>query len=126
MEQILTENNPEKIFKSMLPKKPLKVITPEDIIERRKRACINYLNKLNGIIVEKPTIEEIKQKRLETKRQFQALHRTEYNEYMNNYMKERYKNNEEYRLKIQTRARLRADKHRQNKLLESQEIINVM
>ena len=45
---------------------------------------------------------------------------------MNNYMKERYKNNEEYRLKIQTRARLRADKHRQNKLLESQEIINVM
>ena len=33
---------------------------------------------------------------------------------------------EEHRLKEQARARLRADKRRQNKLLESQEIINVM
>ena len=45
---------------------------------------------------------------------------------MNNYMKEKYKNNVEHRLKEQARARLRADKHRQNKLLESIEIINVM
>ena len=116
MEQILTENKPEKIFKVILQKKPLKVITPEDIIEKRKRACISFLNKIDGIIVEKPTIEEMKQKRKETKRQYEQLHRAEYNAYMNNYMKEKYKNNEEHRLKIQTRARLRADKHRQNKL----------
>ena len=126
MEQILTENKPEKIFKVILQKKPLKVITPEDIIERRKRACISFLNKIDGIIVEKPTIEEMKQKRIETKRQYEQLHRAEYNTYMNNYMKEKYKNNEEHRLKEQARARLRADKRRQNKLLESQEIINVM
>ena len=126
MEQILTENKPEKIFKVILQKKPLKVITPEEQRERRKKACISFLNKIEGIIVEKPTIEEMKQKRKETKRQYEQLHRAEYNAYMNNYMKEKYKNNEEHRLKEQARARLRADKRRQNKLLESQEIINVM
>ena len=42
---------------------------------------------------------------------------------MNNYMKEKYKNDEVYRLKEQERARSRWDKKRKTKLLESSEII---
>ena len=107
MEQVLTEDKPDKIFKIVSQKKPLKVITPEDKLERLKRTYLNFLNKANGIIVEKPTIEELKQKRLETKQQFRELHRTAYNAYMNNYMKEKYKNDDTHRLKEQERARLR-------------------
>jgi hypothetical protein len=107
MEEVLTEDKPDKIFKIVSHKKPLKVITPENKLERLKRTCLNFLNKANGIIVEKPTIEEIKQKRLENKRKYIELHRQGYNAYMNNYMKEKYKNDEAHRLKEQERARLR-------------------
>jgi hypothetical protein len=123
MEEVLTEDKPDKIFKLVSHKKTLKVITPEDKLERLKRTCLNFLNKANGIIVEKPTTEEIKQKQLETKHKYLELHRTEYNAYMNNYMKEKYKNNDAHRLKEQERARLRWVKKREAKLLESSEII---
>ena len=42
MEQILTEDKPEKIFKIVSHKKPLKIITPEEKIERLKRTYINF------------------------------------------------------------------------------------
>ena len=123
MEQVLTENKPDKIFKIVPYKKYIKVITPEETLERLKRTYQNLLNKANGIIVEKPTAEEIKQRKLETKQKFRELHRTAYNAYMNNYMKEKYKNDEVYRLKEQERARSRWIKKRKTKLLESSEII---
>ena len=123
MEQVLTENKPDKIFKIVPYKKYIKVITPEETLERLKRTYQIFLNKANGIIVEKPTAEEIKQRKLETKQKFRELHRTAYNAYMNNYMKEKYKNYEVYRLKEQERARSRWDKKRKTKLLESSEII---
>ena len=123
MEQVLTENKPDKIFKIVPYKKYIKVITPEETLERLKRTYQNFLNKANGIIVEKPTDEEIKQRKLESKRKFRELHRTAYNAYMNNYMKDKYKNNDEYRLKEQERGRLRWAKKCEAKLLKSSEII---
>jgi hypothetical protein len=123
MEQLLTEDKPDKTFKIVSHKKTQKVITPEDKLERLKRTYINFLNKANGILVEKPTIEELKERKLKTKQQLRELHRTSYNAYMHTYMKDKYKHADAHRLKEQARARLRWVKKREAKLLESSEII---
>ena len=123
IEQVLTDDKPEKIFKIVSHKKPLKVITPEEKLERLKRTYLNFLNKANGIIIETATIEELKQRKLETRQRFRELHRPAYNIYMNNYMKEKYKNDDAHRLKEQERAKLRWLKKREATLLEHSEII---
>ena len=66
-----------------------------------------FKNKANGIIVEKPTAEEIKQRSKQVKQEFRELHKTAYNLYMNNLMKDKYKNHEAYRLQEKERCRLR-------------------
>jgi SpoU rRNA methylase family enzyme len=60
--EALTIDKPDKIFKIVPHRKPKKIITPEEQLEQRTRNCINFLNKANGIIAVKPTLEEIKQK----------------------------------------------------------------
>jgi hypothetical protein len=57
-EQVLTTlDKPEQIFKIVPHKKAPTLLTPEEKKERLKRTYQNYINKANGIIVEKPTIK---------------------------------------------------------------------
>jgi hypothetical protein len=117
---LLSEDNkalPDKIYKIVPHRKPKKIVTPEDKLEQRKRNCINFLNKVNGNEPLKPTIEEIKQRNRQTNDNFRKLHKTAYNAYMNALMKERYKNDEAYRLREKERGKLRVLKRREAKLL---------
>jgi hypothetical protein len=50
--------------------------------------------------------------------------KTAYNAYMNNYMKEKYKNDPDFRLKEKERSKLKILKRNEAKLLQSNEIIN--
>jgi hypothetical protein len=115
--EALTIDKPDKIFKIVPHRKPKKIITPEEQLEQRTRNCINFLNKADGNVPLKPTIEEIKQRNRQTNDNFRKLHKTAYNAYMNALMKERYKNDEAYRLREKERGRLRVLKRREAKLL---------
>jgi hypothetical protein len=112
---LLTLDKPDKIFKIVPHKKPKKIITPEEKLERYKRTCINFLNQVNGIIAEKPTIEEIKQRNRQNNANFRELHKTPYNIYMNNLMKEKYKHDPAYREKEKERSKLRVHKRSEDK-----------
>ena len=124
-------NKEERIFKIVSAKKEKKNLTPEDKLERYQRTCLRFLekckNKEEGIQEQKPTPEEIKKRRYEAAKEnnknFRELHKTAYNLYMNNLMKERYKNNEAYRLREQERGKLRVLKRRAAKLLQMNETI---
>jgi hypothetical protein len=112
---LLTLDKPDKIFKIVPHKKPKQIITPEEKLERYKRTCINFLNKVNGIITEKPTIEEIKQRSRRNNANFRELHKTAYNAYMNNLLKEKYKNDEVFREKKQELSKLSVHKRSEDK-----------
>jgi hypothetical protein len=99
------------------------VLTPELKLERRKKNCLNFLNKVNGNVPEKPTMEEIKKRNRRNSDNFRELHKTSYNAYMNNLMKEKYKNDPAYRLREKERGRLRVLKRRAAKLLNIDETI---
>jgi hypothetical protein len=116
-EPLKGEALPDKIYKIVPHRKPKKIITAEDKLEQRKRNCINFLNKVNGDVPIKLTIEEIKQRNRQTNDNFRKLHKTAYNAYMNALMKERYKNDEAYRLREKERGKLRVLKRREAKLL---------
>ena len=116
-----TLDKPDKIFKIVPHRKPKKILTPEDKIERRNRTCMNFLNKANGVVTEKLTSEEIKVRNRKNNDNFRELHKTAYKAYMNNLMKEKYKNDEAYRLREQERGKLRVLKRREAKLLKINE-----
>jgi hypothetical protein len=111
----LTLDKADKIFKIVPYKKPKKIITPEEKLDRYKRTCINFFNKVNGILVEKPTIEETKKRNRQNNANFRELHKTSYNIYMNNLMKENYKNDPVYREKEKERSKLRVHKRSEDK-----------
>jgi hypothetical protein len=73
------------------------------------------LNKTNGIIKEKPTIEEIEQRNKRNRANFRELHKTAFNAYMNNLSREKYKNGEAYREKRKEYNKLRIHKSNENK-----------
>ena len=56
MEQVLSLEKPDKLFKIVPYQKPKNVLTPEET-ERLKITYSNCLNKANGIIVDKPNVE---------------------------------------------------------------------
>jgi hypothetical protein len=122
-EQVLTLDNTTKIFKIVPHKKPKAILTPELKLERKRKSCLNFLNKVNGAAPEKPTMEEIKKWNRQNSDNFRELHKTVYNAYMNNLMKEKYKNDEAYRLREKERGRLRVLKRRAAKLLKIDETI---
>ena len=122
MEQVLTLDKPDKILKIVSAKKNKNVFFPQRTKQRNLRELIYlFFNKANGIIVDKPTIEEIKQRSKQVKKDFRELHKTSYNLYMSNLMKNKNKNDEAYRLKEKERGRLRWIKQREAKLLETTE-----
>jgi hypothetical protein len=127
-ELVSTLETTDKIFKIVPHKKPKKIITPEEKLERYKRTCINFLNKINGIIVEKPTIDEVKKRNRQNKANFKELHKTAYhtyiNDYMRHYMREKNRNDKAYRNNELARKKLIYDKLKKDKLLQSNEIIN--
>ncbi len=97
-------------------------------MERRKRMCQHFLDKCNrleeGTTLPPPTTEHIyqlekhrlEQLRLNNKK-FRETHREEYSNYMNLKMKEKYKNNEVFRMKELDRSRLKNVKLRENKVI---------